>query len=149
MSERDEVQLLVDGFCKERGYTKQSGSWYRRQDETVAVVNLRRWQHSHAYYLNAALWLLALGEATVPRKYFCHVRTRADRLVADGDALNHALDLERYEIDRGAVISEALDTTDSLLQECGPLNGCRRLPGRLLVERALVRGRAQELLADA
>lgn len=148
MSERDEVQLLVDRFCKERGYTKKSGSWYRRQDETIAVLNLQRSQHSLAYYLNAALWLLALGDAAAPKEHLCHVRTRADRLVPDGEALGEALDLERCEADRGAVVLEALDTTDSLLQECSTLNGCRRPPGQLFVERALVRGQAQELLAD-
>lgn len=148
MSGRDEVQTLVDQFGKDRGYTKKSGSWYLRQDETIAVLNLQRSQHSHAYYLNAALWLLALGEAAAPKEHTCHVRTRADRLVVDGEALNKALDLEHSEAERRAVIVDALTTTDDLLRACSSLAGCRRLPGRLFVERALVRAQAQELLVD-
>lgn len=148
MSERDEVQVLVDEFCKSRGYTKKSGSWYRRQDETIALLNLQRSQHSHAYYLNAALWLLALGDATAPKEHTCHVRTRADRLVLDGEALKKALDLEHDEAEREAVILAALTTTDDLLRACGSLASCRRLPGRMLVDRSLVRGPAQGLLLD-
>lgn len=148
MSERDEVQSLVDTFGEEHGYTKKSGSWYLRQDETIAVLNLQRSQHSHAYYLNAALWLLALGEAAAPKEHTCHIRTRVGRLVADGEALDRALDLDHEEPERRAAILDALSSADDLLRSCSSLEGCRRLPGRLFVERALVRGQAQELLVD-
>lgn len=146
MSERDEVQVLVDEFCKSRGYSKRSGSWYRRQDETIAVVNLQRSQHSHAYYLNVALWLIALGDAAAPKEHTCHVRTRADRLVDDGELLGRALDLERNEVERGTVIVGALALVDDLLTACSSLVGCRETPGRRLIERSLVRGPAHPLV---
>lgn len=146
MSDRDEVQAVVDRFCKDSGFNKKSGSWYRRQDESIAVINLQRSQHSRAYYLNVALWLLALGEAEAPKEHTCHVRTRLARLVSDAEALNKALDLEQCDGDRSAVVLDALSIADALLRACNSLDGCRQPPGRQLIDRAVIRRPAQVLL---
>jgi hypothetical protein len=149
MSERDEVQVQVDRFCKEAGYTKKSGYWYRRQAETIAVIGLQRSQYSHAYYLNVALWLLPLEESVAPKEHTCHVRTRADRLVLDGEALTNALNLEEHVAERSTTIAAALANTDELLLSCATIAGCRALPGNAVIERSLVRGPAQELIGNA
>ena len=149
VSERDEIQLLVDEFARSHGYTKRSGSWFRRQDETLAVLDLQRSDYSHAYYLNVALWLLPLGDATAPKEHTCHVRTRAARLVDDEPALERALDMTKPLDDRSSVVLAALTTADELLAACSTLAGCRSAPGSRLVERSLVRGPAQPLLAGA
>jgi hypothetical protein len=146
MTERDEIQVQVDRFCKEAGYTKKSGYWYRRQAESIAVVGLQRSQYARAYYLNVALWLLALGEAVAPKEHTCHVRTRADRLALDTDAIAIALSLEERVSDRSAVLEAALGRADELLRSCETIDGCKTLPGRTLIERSLVRGPAQELI---
>lgn len=146
MSRGDEVQQLVDGFARDRGYVEQSGSWYRRQDETIAVLDLQRSDYAHAYYVNVALWLLRLGDATTPPDHSCHVRTRATRLVDDEQALELALDLTTSVDDRATVIVDALTVADELLAACSTIAGCRTSPGARLVERSLVRGPAQTLL---
>ena len=146
MSDRDEVQQLVDEFTRVRGYSKRSGSWFRRQDETIAVLDLQRSDYSHAYYVNVALWLLPLGDAAAPAEHTCHVRTRADRLVADEQALDRALDMTRSVDDRTSVIVAALTVADELLAACSTIAGCRSAPGLALVERSLVRGPAQPLV---
>ena len=148
MSARDEVQVLVDHFCQEHGFRKKSGSWYRTQDQTIAVLNLQRSQYSHEYYLNAALWLLDLDEADAPKEHHCHVRTRVNRLVEDTAALMRALDLERgHDDNRGAVLIHALTVVDDLLRACATVEGCLSPPGKAFIDRSLVRREAQELLA--
>jgi hypothetical protein len=147
MRELDEIQRLVDGFAHSHGYSKKSGSWYRRQVETIAVLDLQRSDYSHAYYLNVALWLLPLGDATAPEEHTCHVRTRATRVVDDEQALELALDMTKPVADRSSVILAALTVADELLAACSTIAGCRSEPGATLVERSLVRGPAQRLLA--
>ena len=146
MSERDEIQQLVDEFARSHGYSKRSGSWYRCQVETIAVLDLQRSDHSHAYYVNVALWLLPLGDATTPKEHTCHVRTRATRLVDDEQALELALDMTKPVADRTSDIVDALTTADELLAACSMIAGCRTEPGATLVERSLVRGPGQSLL---
>lgn len=149
MSQRDEIQQVVDEAAKARGYSKVRGSWYRRQAETVAVLNLQRSQYSHAYYLNVALWFLALGEATAPKEHECHIRTRGAELVDNPDALTRALDLECPEDPdrRRLIVDAAIAHSASLLAACRTLAGCLELPGRTFVDRSLVRAEAQKLLA--
>ena len=33
------------------GFTKKSGSWYRRGEETIAVLNLQKSQYGPSYYV--------------------------------------------------------------------------------------------------
>src|SRR5690349_18200872 len=96
MSERNVIQTTFDGFGKESGCAKKSGSWYRRSDETIVVLNLQKSNYGTAYYVNVALWLLALGEVDAPKENKCHVRTRLDDLVPSGTQgrLTELLDLE-------------------------------------------------------
>ena len=145
---RDQVQEIVDRFCKEHGFTKKSGSWFRIQDETIAVIDLQRSNSAHAYYVNVALWLLGLGEATAPKEHTCHVRTRLDRLVADPGRVRSALDLRTgLQSDRERIVVDALSVADGLLAACATVAGCRSVPGQRLIERSLVRGSAQRLVA--
>ena len=138
----------MDVFCRANGYIKKSGSWYRRQPESIAVINLQRSQYSLAYYVNVALWLVALGDSVAPKEHECHVRTRLNRLVIDPIALTSALNLDRLCQERIPTLLRALSLADGLLGACGSLAGCRQQPGRQLVDRAIVRTGAQELLAD-
>ena len=146
--QQDVVQETVDSFLKNHGYSKRSGSWYRAQDETVAVVNLQRSNYSPRYYLNVALWLSTLGSEPYPKEHQCHVRTRLNRLLDDGDVFEAALDLDEpiEHGDRVSTISEALAVADDLLRACSSLDGCRSSPGKLLVERSLVLGTAVALI---
>src|SRR5690606_32295526 len=117
VSDRDEVQQLIDGFARSHGYSKRSGSWFRRQDETIAVLDLQRSDFAHTYYVNVALWLLPLGDVRAPQEHTCHVRTRADRLVDDvlAGALGRALDMRQPVDDRASPVIAALTRADELL----------------------------------
>jgi hypothetical protein len=142
------VQQAVDDVLRARSYSRRSGSWYRTQRETVAVINLQRSNFSSAYYLNIALWFSALGADLYPKEHHCHVRTRIDRIVADARTVALALDPESaVEADqRTRVISDALTVADDLLTACSTLEGCRTPYGRQLIDRSLVRANAIALL---
>ena len=49
MSSRNVVQATIDAFSRDAGFTKRSGAWYRRQVETIAVVELQKSQHGSQY----------------------------------------------------------------------------------------------------
>lgn len=142
------VQRAVDDVLRARSYSKRSGSWYRTQRETVAVINLQRSNFSPAYYLNVALWFSALGAELYPKEHHCHVRTRIDQLVADARTVELALDPESaVEADqRTRIISDALTVADNLLTACSTLEGCRTASGRQLLDRSLVRANAVALV---
>jgi hypothetical protein len=132
----------------DHGYSKRSGSWYRTQVETVAVMNLQRSNYSPRYYINVALWLSSLGSEPYPKEHACHVRTRLERLLDDAEQLEAALDLDQTMEggQRVGIISAALAVADGLLSACSSLDGCRTSPGNVLVERSLVRAAAVALV---
>lgn len=97
MSVRNEVQQAYDLASKGAGYVKHSGSWYKRLPETIAVLNLQKSQYGPKYYVNLALWLLPLGEATYPKVAECHLFARIEKLVPQTlhSRLTTLLDLEK------------------------------------------------------
>jgi hypothetical protein len=84
LSERNVVQTSFDEFGKASFGAKKSGSWYRRSDETIVVLNLQKSNYGPSYYVNVAIWLLAAGPADAPKPSHCHVQTRLERLVPAG-----------------------------------------------------------------
>ncbi|PZS07781.1 MAG: hypothetical protein DLM55_09900 [Acidimicrobiales bacterium] len=44
-------------------------------------LQLQKSQYGLRYYINVALWLLALGEAQFPKERTCHVRSRLSRVL--------------------------------------------------------------------
>jgi Domain of unknown function (DUF4304) len=149
-SERDIVQTTFDAFARGAGFTRKSGTWYRRGPETIAVLQLQKSQWGRQYYVNFALWLLPLAEADHPKEPHCHIRTRLSRLVppADEARLDELLDLELDVADRERELTEFLHA--NLLpsvEATGTLEQLRTWPGHTVVEAALVTGGAQRLLA--
>lgn len=146
--QRNIVQEAFDGFVLDHGYSKRSGSWYRTQRETVAVMNLQRSNYSPRYFINVALWLSVFGPEPYPKEHVCHIRTRLERLFDDAAQLEAALDLDRTVEDgqRVSTISAALAVADDLLSACSSQDGCRVSPGNVLVERSLVRAIAVPLV---
>ena len=49
MSVRDVIQAIFDDFGKSAGASKKSGSWHRRSDETVFVLNLQKSNYATRY----------------------------------------------------------------------------------------------------
>lgn len=144
----DIVRQGIEDVLRARGYSKRSGSWYRTQRETVAVIDLQRSNYSPAYYLNVALWLLALGREAYPKEHHCHVRTRIDELVDDAEMVASALD-PASTIDpdrRTGILTHAVMLADDLLAACATLEGCRSDQGRRLIDRCLIRANAVPLV---
>lgn len=149
MSHGDPIQTAFDDFARELGFKKKSGTWYRRQPETIALLQLQKSQWGAQYYVNVALWLLPLGESDHPKEHQAHVRTRLTKLVTEEEAteLERLLDLEAEVPDREQRLLELLRTRlGALLDETGTIADLRDGSGRWLVGAALVMGPAQRLL---
>jgi uncharacterized protein DUF4304 len=143
VSERNAIQTAFDEFGKSSGCTKKSGSWYRRSSETIVVLNLQKSQYAMRYYVNVAVWLLALGDTDAPKENKCHVRTRLTKLVPREleDRVNELLDLAT-PIDDMSRREEFLGVLDEhlrpLMDGGSTLEGLRSGTGKRLVERSLV-----------
>jgi hypothetical protein len=149
VSTRDAVQSAVDAFAREAGFAKKGGSWYRRQPDTIAVLQAQKSQWGRQYYLNVALWLLPLGEAEHPKENQCHIRTRLSRLLTTDEAaaLERLLDLDEDISDREVELIEMLRTHLLPLLDATATLDELRTSGRGLTENSLVTGPAQQLLA--
>lgn len=153
MSGRNIIQIAFDDFMKSVGFSKKSGSWYRTGDGVVTVVELQRSQYGKQYYINVALWLLALGDATAPREHACHVRTRLSRLVGDSESeLAALLDLDtlRADSDRRTALASFLDKhLVPVLDASVSVDVLRTTVGRRLIEASLVSGPARAFLGSS
>lgn len=150
MSPPDPIQTTVDQFAREAGFTKKRDAWYRRQSETLALIQSQKSQWGRQYYVNVALWLLPLGEADYPKEQQCHVRTRLSRLVNEDETatLDELLDLEAEVDDREGQLMQILRARlRPLLDASKTLEDLRRNPARTMVDASLVTGPAQRLLA--
>lgn len=151
VSRRDVIQATLDAFGREVGLSKSSNTWYLRQAETIAVINLQRSQYGAQYYVNVALWLLPLGDADKPKENVCHVRTRLDDLLPPERAarvpalfdLDTAVDEEAR---RDEILSILRSDLLPVLKACATVDGLRSVAGERLVKRSLVNRAAQELL---
>ena len=152
MSERNVIQTTFDEFGKAGGGSKKSGSWYRRSPETILVLNLQKSQYATRYYVNVALWLLAAGPADAPKPSHCHVQTRLDDLVPPTleERLTALLDLDS-PIDDGTRHEELLallrEHLLSIMDAAATLEGLRSGEGQRFVQRSLVDGDGQRVLA--
>ncbi len=93
-------------------FSRKGDSWYRRTGDVVQVVNLQKSQYGNQYYLNYALWLLALGESSFPREEKCHVRFRIEDISTNEDQYKELLNLE-FELDnerRTVLLQNALSS---------------------------------------
>ncbi len=150
MSTRNIIQTTIDDLAKAGGFFKKSGTWYRRQAETIAILDLQKSQYSHLYFLNVALWLLPIADAQFPKEPTCHVRSRLTRLFPNAEEeVNELLDLDAPLDDpvrcaglRSIFSSRLLP----LLDQCSTIVGLRSDEGRKLTNVSLVTGAAQQLL---
>jgi hypothetical protein len=147
MSERNVLQTTFDERATGGGFMKRSGSWYRRQEDTIAVLQLQKSQYGDQYFVNVALWLLSLADAEHPKEQTCHLRSRLSRLLPDEETkLSALLDLESSmpDDDRSAGLGEILVTRLlPLLDLCSTMGGIRSLPG---LGAFLITGQAQRAL---
>lgn len=147
---RNIIQSTFDSFMRGAGFSKSGGSWYRSTDDVITVVELQKSQYGSQYYVNLALWLRSLGDATAPKEQECHVRTRLSRLAGnEEDQLLVLLDndvpmpdnerAERLAAFLSAHLGPALEAVASL-------GSLRDSLGKKVIAAALVTGPAQKLL---
>jgi hypothetical protein len=150
MTRPNVLRDTIAKFGREAGFIKHSGSWYLRQAETIAVIELQKSQYGVQYYVNVALWLLPLGEAQYPKERHCHVRTRLTRSASEQEDRSKALlDLESPIDDsaRAAELSELLVShLLPILRACSSVRGLKSAEGERLLKASLVTGPAQQLL---
>lgn len=154
MSVRNIIQTTFDEFAQSSGFTKKSGSWYRRSSETIVVLNLQESQYGPQYYVNVALWLLGIGpEEEAPKENHCHVRTRLELLVPTPKGRATTLLDLTSPLDDRTRREELLTLLDSdllpVVDACATLENLRSGEGRRLIDVSLVEGPAQRLLAAA
>jgi hypothetical protein len=151
MSERNAVQRAFDQFGRDAGLKKESGSWYRRGDEVIAVSNLQRSDYSPRYYFNQGFWLQQLGVERSPKYSDCHVWCRLEQLLPASDRRSEQLlDLD-YVIDEDERISELTtllrDGIVPLIEQASSVDGLRTLVATDVVPASMVKAQARPLLS--
>lgn len=150
MSVRNVLQTAFDEFAGATGFTKKSGTWCRRRNEVIGVIELQKSQYGAQYFVNVALWLLALGEAQCPKEHVCHLRSRLSALLPDEEdrlAALLSLDVPMDEDDRRIAFLEVLNVhLLPLLDTCSTLDGIRSLESSGPLESFLITGPAQRVL---
>jgi len=154
MSERNVVQTTFDEFGKAAGMRKKSGSWLHRSDETVFVLNLQKSNYSVRYYVNVAVWLLALGENDAPKENKCQVRTRLDDLVGQSREarLTELLDMGTQiddDVRREELLAVFEEHVRPVMDAAQTLDGLRSKAGQALITRSLVTGAGEQVLAGS
>ena len=94
MSKSNPIHQILKAVLMPIRFSRKGSSWYRRTQDVVQVVNLQKSQYGDQYYLNYALWLLALGDASFPREEMCHVRFRIEDISTNEDRYKELLNLE-------------------------------------------------------
>lgn len=143
------VKVAIHTSCRDAGFTKQSGAWYLRQTETIAVIDLQKSDFGLRYYINVALWLLPLGDARYPKEWKCHIRTRVDALFPEHEeTLKLALDLDSpmTDAERVSELVKVLNMLLPMLRSYATIDGLGSPDGLRLVKASLVMRPAQELL---
>lgn len=154
MTTQNILRATFDDFAKAAGFTKKSGTWCRRQHETIAVLELQKSQYGSQYYVNVALWLLEIGEASCPKEHACHLRSRLTQLLPNHeDQLKVVLDLDdltlaenvRQEMFKALLNDQLLP----LIERCSTLDGIRALAATDHLGSFLITGSAQRLLEES
>ncbi len=143
------LRIVLEDVLSGSGFARKGDTWYRRTDEAVEVVNLQKSQYGQQYYLNYAIWLLPLGDATFPKEVNCHIRLRMDAIASSRERLARLLDLEADipEVERKAALTAVL--TDEFLPFAAGNRviadvGARLKAGQL--SKAMVTAAAKQLL---
>jgi hypothetical protein len=146
----DAVTAAFHDWGRANGFTRKGTTLYRDQPETLAVVNLQGSQWGGRRYVNVALWLKAVAQASQPPEPKCHIRTRFDELLPDIGRLERVLrdDSGMAEAERASELRALLETyLTPVLAATGSLAELREnRPGFL--DRFLLSRDALRLLGD-
>lgn len=77
MTREDFIEAIAPMF-KQAGFKKTRSTWHKDYPETIAVFNVQASQWGADFYLNAGVYLKALGHECTPPEHHCHLRLRLD-----------------------------------------------------------------------
>jgi hypothetical protein len=148
---RNIIESTFDTFGVSAGLKRQGNTWSKRDRETIVVINLQQSRFGPQYYVNFAIWLLALGDVDRPKEQHCQIRTRLDSVINPEAAarLGELLDLDQdiNEFDRREQLLRLLESNlPSLIDACETVERLRTGRGAEIIANALVNGQGQELL---
>ncbi len=61
-------------------FTKEGSTWYLRNEEVIAVLNLQKSNYDNTFFINLGFWLRTIEEDGLPKSERCHVITRAEAI---------------------------------------------------------------------
>ncbi|HYO65616.1 MAG TPA: DUF4304 domain-containing protein [Archangium sp.] len=129
-SSSNPIRAAMVPALREAGFKVRSNTWHKLCEDTILVVNLQKSQWGPQFYINLAVWVRQLGDASAPKEYQCHIRQRATSL-PDKRAkhLERALDLEDESTgmqEREACINEFMrDSAIPFLESLSTMEGIR------------------------
>jgi Domain of unknown function (DUF4304) len=137
---------------REAGFKVRSNTWHKQCQDTILVVNLQKSQWGPQFYINLAVWVRQLGEASAPKEYQCHIRQRAtslpDRRAKD---LERALDLDDESLsmqEREACIGEFMrESAIPFVESLSTMEGIRSALEAQVLKGCFVNRELKELLA--
>lgn len=145
------IKSSLSCVLKNAGFRRKGNNWFWETEDAVVVVNLQKSNFGEQYYVNLAVWLRALGDASEPKEQLCHVRLRSTALDAERQKywedkvfnLEYPLpDEERDALSRSFMESNALP----FLRAAASLDGLRNLQGEGRLKGAAVMAKAQSLI---
>lgn len=146
------IRAALVPVLREAGFKVRSNTWHEQCQDTVLVVNLQKSQWGPQFYINLAVWVRQLGEASAPKEYQCHIRQRATSL-PDKRAKNleRALDLDDESFsmqEREACIGEFMrESAIPFLESLSTMKGIRSALDAQVLKGCFVNRQLKELLA--
>lgn len=134
--EKKHLESILKPVLKKEMFRKKGGTWWRKREGFIQVINIQGSRFSKRFYLNLGVYIRALGDKEFPAEYDCHLRVRLGAL-ADSELENMLLDYEA-KIDK----TERLKIADMILSfgipwldKCSSFEGAKAeytLPNRVM-----------------
>lgn len=130
---KDAVEEAFREFAAGLGARRRGRCIYVPSDETITVIELQSSRWGGQYFLNVAIWLNSLGEATTPKVIECHVLGRIDDFV-DADTahrLNDVLNLQNPEARpaaKGSILELMNQAIPVAIAQCASVEQLRSRP---------------------
>lgn len=92
-----DLETVIDGVLKPRGFLKRRSAWYRHHAEVISVLDLQKSRFGGQYYVNLAVALHGLNPGEYPPEERCHIRVRLEEIANREDVLQ-TFDLENRSL---------------------------------------------------
>lgn len=119
-----QLKADVEKALKMTGFAKNGGSWYRRSDEAVCVVNLQKSEYGPQYYINLGILVKRIEDKAFPKENHCHIRMRLGALSADANDLLNLNDTRYDDAERARRIRDIIaDKVLPFFKSCETVDG--------------------------